>query len=49
MNLITPLAYIGLGLVALFGLYMAGRVLFRAYFKSKLEYDQQRRKDDEPV
>ncbi len=48
MEIQKPLALIGLGLVGLFGLYLAGRVLFRAWFKSKMEYHKElRRETDE--
>jgi len=44
---LEPLAWVGLGVVALAALYLSVRLASRAYYKSRAEYDA-RRKEHEP-
>ena len=47
MDVLTPLAWLGLGMLALFSLYLAVRFGARAWFKSKLEYHKELKKSKE--
>ncbi len=44
MDVLQPLAWLGISILALFAVYLGARVVFRAWFKSRLEYYQEYQK-----